>query len=58
LFTGDSENGGKEQIVGPPTYRIITTPGDAKQLLRHLEYTIEEYEKVHGAIAENTQTPP
>ncbi len=57
LFSGDKSSITEEQSVGNPTYRIITTPADAKQLLKHLEYTIEAYEIAHGAITESMSSP-
>ena len=52
IFPGDMQDTAKEKSVSNPKCRIITSPSDAKHLLRHLEFTISEYEKAHGTIQE------
>jgi hypothetical protein len=49
VFPGDEEDAAG---VTHPEYRLITSPGDAKQFLAHLERTLAEYEKRYGRISQ------
>lgn len=39
-----------------PSLRLITTPSDARQLLRHLKASINEFEDAYGKIEKSDGT--
>lgn len=50
VFGGDNHDLTDAQIARCPRYRTITSPMDAKQLLKQLEASIAAYEDNHGMI--------
>ncbi|MDA8140327.1 MAG: hypothetical protein M0036_16895 [Desulfobacteraceae bacterium] len=50
VFGGDRPDLTEEHIRRCPRYRTITSPMDAKQLLKQLEASIAAYERHHGLI--------
>jgi len=57
VFGGDQHNLTKAHIMRCPRYRTITSPMDAKQLLKQLAASISAYEKNHGIIQEPEPEP-
>ncbi len=49
-FPEDPESGGEQKIQGNLKLRLITSPSDARQLLKSLVKAIEKYEAVYGTI--------
>lgn len=50
VFGGDHHEITEAHIARCPHYRTITSPMDAKQLLKQLEASIAAYEQNHGII--------
>jgi len=53
VFGGDHQHLTNAHIMRCPRYRTITSPMDAKQLLKQLAVSISAYEKKHGIIQES-----